>query len=703
MYYPIPDGSYVDVKDNAFGFVYRCYTPPIGYGINSMTGELQKTDVFMRSDIPTEQYWERVQLPSDYKIKRKKEQERQKIDKEYVDPYLEDFRVKDWNRRLCGCWFWRYNPYKQESECIYITGQHFLYVNWWIYQGKLMDYREPDLETFYVALYCQEDPYCLGLNELTQRKSGKTGRSGCVGYERTSRLANHHCGIQSKSDEDGFKMFKKAFVHPWRKLPHFYRPIYDLMKGDDPNELRFFATSRRGIQAQEEEAEEALESFIDFGTSEAGFYDGPQLETYISDETGKTRKEVSVKERARVTREASEVSGEIIGFHWSTTTVEVEDGEEENVEFQELTNQSNPLSRDENGMTTSGYYTFFQPCYKYMYFDKYGFPDEEKAKVFVLNRRKKLEEEGDLRGLSSYKRKKPMTFKEAFSVDGLNSLFNPELLQDRLDDLSWGEAHTEFGDLVWENGIEFFIEKEYSNGHKEIVPNKLNWVPNPKGDYEKPKGWFPRDANSVYYNNGKFLPNNNFAMRVGCDPFKYDKTKDKRRSNCAALAYQMTDDLFPDDIYNETFTLLYLKRPESKRLANEAVMKMAWWCGCQVLFERNVNHWKDDFATWNCEGFLMWMPGEVEPGIMTDGGGKTTQTICNYTESYINQFHKRVYFKKLLAKDTGWLGFKVEDTQKFDAPMGAGITLIAVKGKKYLRQKENEKNIESLMPYKQAI
>ena len=39
-----------------------------------------------------------------------------------------------------------------------------------------------------------------------------------------------------------------------------------------------------------------------------------------------------------------------------------------------------------------------------------------------------------------------------------------------------------------------------------------------------------------------------------------------------------------------------------------------------------------------------------------------------------------MYFKSLLRKETGWLGFKVEDTERFDEPMAAGVTLIAVKG-----------------------
>src|ERR1700677_2436784 len=151
------------------------------------------------------------------------------------------------------------------------------------------------------------------------------------------------------------------------------------------------------------------------------------------------------------------------------------------------------------------------------------------------------------------------------------------------------------------------------------------------------------------------------------------------------------------------FTLRYVYRTETTRESNEDILKMVWWCGCQVLFERNVNHWKDYFKEMNCEGFLMYLPGEEEPGVYTDGKGTVIQLICNYTSAYINEFVKKVLFKTLLKKETGWLGFKVEDTQKFDEPMGAGVTLIAVKGKRYTRSYDQTQNIEDIMPLNHAI
>lgn len=706
MFYPVEGGSVYEVEDNAFGFVYKCQLPPAGYGVNSITGELQETDIIKRSDIPENQFWERYQLPKDWKDKTKREKEIRKINKDYFDPTLEEIRVREWKRRLCGVWFYNYNPFKKESELLYMTGTHYLYCTYWIFQGKYMDFRITDMEVFYILKYCETDPDCLGLNFLTRRKLGKTAISGVWAYDRTSkRPTNQHCGIQSKDDDGAEEVMKKAIIQPWKKLPDFFRPVYDLMKGDDPNELRFFNTSRRGsVAEQEREEEDALESWIDYGPATEGYYDGPELDTYISDEAGKVEKKISIKTRQDVVRYCSEIEGRMKGKQLYTTTVEADETTADEHEFQELVYDSNPLKRNENNRTITGLYTYFLPAHKAYHFDNvYGYPNVESAVNYLMNMRNSLQEQGKLRALASAKRKNPMTLKEAFSVDGEHSLYNPLVLQEQLDKISWGDKVTEIGNLVWKDGYEFERPIKDENGEiKGYEINEIIWEPNPNGRWEKIKGWWPVEPNKVIKKNEHFIPNNNKVNAIGCDPFKYDKTKDKRRSNCAAFNYQIKDSLFESQ-YDDTFTLKYSYRPESTRIANSDILKMAWLCGCKVLFERNVNHWKRDFQDWNCGGFLTYMPGEDEPGIVTDGAGKVTQHICNYTESYINEHIQNVYFRSLIQKEAGWLGFKVDDTQKFDEPMAAGFTLIAVKGKRSIRNIETQRSIEDILPYRQAI
>jgi hypothetical protein len=707
MFLPTKNSTVYNIPDNAFGFVYKCQVPQIGYGVNSITGELEETDIIKRSDIPEEQFWDRYQLPKDFKARCKIEKAKKQFNKDYVDIQLEEIRAREWKRRLCGVWFWNYNPFKKESELLYITGTHYLYCTFWIFQGKYMDFRITDMEVWYVLKYCEEDPDSLGLNFLTRRKLGKTAISGCWAYDRTSkRPTNQHCGIQSKDDPGAEEVMKKAIVLPWKKLPEFFRPTYDTMKGDDPNELRFFHTSRRGSTALEDrdDDDEALESWIDYGPATEGYYDGPELDTYISDEAGKVEKKISIKTRQDTVRYCSEIEGRMKGKQLYTTTVESDESTADEHEFQELVYDSNPLKRNDNNRTNTGLYTYFLPAHKAYHFDNiYGHPNVETAVKSLLNTRNSLQEQGKLRALSSAKRKNPMTLQEAFSIDGANAIFNPILIEEQIDKILLNEKRTEFGNLEWRDGYEFERPVVGVNGKTTYVVNDIVWIPSLKGKWEKVIGWFPKEPNNITKMNNNYIPNADYTNAIGCDPFKYDKTKDKRRSNAAAFCYQIKDDLFPNE-FDDMFTLRYSERPESTRLANYDILKMAWFCSCKVLFERNVNHWKNDFKDWNCGAFLTYLQGEQEPGIVTDGAGKVVQHICNYTESHINSHISRVYFSTLLRKDTGWLGFKVDDTQKFDEPMAAGFTLIAVKGKFNLSKiKKQDISVESLMPYHKAV
>ena len=716
MFKSVEGGSIYEVPDNAFGYVFKCNLPPIGYGVNSINGELEEVGVIKRSEIPEHQFWDRFKLPDDWKKRVRAEKEQKKFNKDYVDPYLENIRAIEWRRRLCGIWVWIYNPFKKESELHYMTGTHYLYCTYWIFQGRYLDFRTTDKEVWYVIKYMETDPDCLGLNFLTRRKLGKTAMSGCWAYDRTSkRPTNQHCGIQSKDDDGAEELMKKAIVQPWKKLPEFFRPTYDTMKGDDPNELRFFHTSRRGSTTEEErdDDDDALESWIDYGPATEGYYDGPELDTYISDEAGKVEKKISIKTRQDTVRYCSEIEGSYIrpdnrNFQRKqlyTSTVESDETTADEHEFRELVYDSNPLKRNENNRTITGMYTYFLPAHKAYHFDEiYGYPNEETAYVSLMNTRNNLLSQGKLRALSSAKRKNPMTLQEAFSVDGEHAIYNSLLLEEQIDKVMLNDKVTEMGDLVWRDGYEFERPVTDDNGKVDWVINDIQWVANHKGRFEKVKGWMPKRTNNVIKRNGYYLPNGDSDFGIGCDPFKYDKTKDKRRSNCAAFGYQIGDELFPDK-FDGMFVIRYSERPESTRLANNDILKLAWFMGSKVLFERNVNHWKNDFKDWNCAGFLTYLPGEDEPGIITDGAGKIVQHICNYTEALINESVHKVYFLTLLRKETGWLGFKVEDTQKFDEPMAAGFTLIAVKGKlKMAKFKTEAPSIESFLPYyQQAI
>ena len=67
MFYPVEGGSVIEINDNAFGFVYKCHVPPIGYGVNAITGKLESVGMPEENPVPEENYFGRYYLPKDWK------------------------------------------------------------------------------------------------------------------------------------------------------------------------------------------------------------------------------------------------------------------------------------------------------------------------------------------------------------------------------------------------------------------------------------------------------------------------------------------------------------------------------------------------------------------------------------------------------------------------------------------------------------
>lgn len=650
MYYPVKDGSEELIQE------YACQLPPVGYGKNRLTGELEYIGTVKSSQKASEQKWKRIELPRDWDKRRALEQKMQETDPEYYDPNLEKVREQHWQYRLCGVWIW------VNGKCVYLTGQYYFYLNWCQLDIGHPYYRDTDRKFYYVWEYCCEDPRCAGLADIERRRMGKTYKSGSILLDRTSLSKNHHAGIQSKTSPDAKQIFQKTVVSFFKKIPDFFRPVYDTSKGITPTtEMRFFQTSRRGRFADSQIGTKELESWIDFGSSETFYYDGAKLNSYVMDEFGKSL-ECNVWDRWNVVRFCMDQDGDWIGKALLTTTIEeMENGGENG---KKIWDNSDPGDRNANGRTKSGLYRFFLPAYETTFFDEYGMPQTEKAKTHYLNERAGLA--NDPRSLSSQIRKNPFTITEAFRIDGNRCLFDAMKLNLQLDSISWKQNLTETGVFEWENGVAFskVVWRKRANGRFRIA-----WL------FENDE-----EANRVVKRHEKYYPNNYFNFCIGCDPFKYDAVKDERRSDCAAYVIKRANLLRPEDPYNDCFVVEYKYRAQTTGQQYEDLLKMAWYFGCQILFERNVDNWKDWFFSRNCEGFLMKLPGEDEFGIYSDGAKTVHQLLCDYTETYINGYVERVYFPNLL---TDWLEFDIGKTAAYDCTMAAGYTLIALREKLY--------------------
>lgn len=417
MYEKIEKGSTIHIQG------LDCNLPPEGYVFNILTKQVEYRGIYERSDIKSEQYWKRIPLPSWYSdtMKEWDEYDKKKKDDapEFYNEKLEDFKKQEWDRRLNGFWF------MNNGVPTYLTGMHYLYLQWWSIDIGYPKFRIPDLEKFYFMEYCIQDPLCMGMLEVTKRRFGKSFVAGLFVTEYTTRTKMTNGGIQSKTGSDAKKFFAKTVVNPFRRLPKFFRPEYDMSLGVNPkSEMRFQKTNVRGKKAEENVDKDELGSVIDHQSADTVAYDGQKLHRYVADECGKTT-EVNVYDRHEVVRYCLlDDEGKIIGKALYTTTVEKLTSEKDGVQdaFKLLWEESNQEKRQDNGTTSSGLYRFFMSAKRTRNFDDFGFPDEDKTLEQILADRETVK--NNPRALSARIRKEPLTIDEAFSTDADGCIFN---------------------------------------------------------------------------------------------------------------------------------------------------------------------------------------------------------------------------------------------------------------------------------------
>lgn len=665
------------------------------------------------SNNPKEQYWKRKELPNYFN-----QVEYDKEGNAILNAQQREYATLEVDR--CNNGFWFYN----NGVKTYITGKNYFYLQWWKLEDDVYpDYRDTDRRYFLYLNHWENISWCLGVIRGKKRREGATSQATSNLIYECIFFKNSICGLVSKSNVDGRTAFTNMVAFGYRQLPVFLKPK-QLNNKDSVTELVFAhkASNVKDGKGTVIDNDTGHRSKVDYRAGSINAYDSGRLSRGCFDEGGKWDSETPFSKFIAIVSKTMVKGAKRVGFMECPSTVN-EMTKSGGAEYKKVWDSADQFKEPR---TKNRLVRYFTPAYDgYVGFiDKYGMsvidaPDEETykflcdnyigagdlteddirlgAKEYLIQKRSTLEGTE----LEEETRMNPFDEREMFLSSLIGCLYNSFKLNEQIEWLEWNDK-TERGNLIWDNGDEFFTIKEHDNGVKELKINKLEWVASKNGKYEKVIGWMPKNANDVFEKNGSFFPNSTYSVRIGADPFKYDKTKDNRKSNCAAYVYQMPDLLDESYEFSDIFVMRYVDRPSTTDLANDYVLRMAWFCGCQVLFERNVNHWKSFFTQKKCSGFLMWLTGEVEPGIYTDGQGNVVQTICDYTEAYIEKNCNKVYFKELMSDKSGWLGFEVENTRKYDDAMAAGFAFIASKLKRYAKA-ENIKSIESIMPFRKAV
>lgn len=629
----------------------ECWIPPVGFGVDKITGELIEIGVYSRSPKKAEQRWERILLPADYEKKRQREKKLQAQDEEYFDHELEAVRERHWTYRRCGFWF------MNNGVPTYITGTHWFYLNWCVTNIGYMDYRNTDRKIFYALRSIEEDPRAGGLVYVSRRRGGKTYMAAAWELDRTSMALDKVAGIQSKTDEDAQRIFK-VIVNYFVNLPHFFQPVYDTSQGLRPKkELRFFKPTVKGKNAEDMLKGQELRSVINFGSSESFHYDGNALYAYTLDEFGKPQRP-NVWDTWNIVRYCMDQDGRWVGKAFVTSTIE--DMKTTGKGPKDIWMNSNQNERDANGRTTSGMYRLFFGAHESTFFDEYGNEDSVRGIEYYTNMRKGFAH--DTRQLASIIRKNPFTIEEAFRVDGDDCIYDAMLLNERLDKISWNENITERGNFAWENG-----ERD----------TKVVWQPSQNGHWRV--CWLPKDeneTNKVIKRGDSVSPNNTHNFVMGVDPFDHKITEDGRMSKGAGIVLRKRTPVNEHDPYSRAFVAYYCHRPDLPSIYYEQMLMAAVYFGCEILYENNKAGIMDYFEQRGYANFMMWLPDRMKPGIAASDVSK--QFGAELTDTYIKQDIDKVYFKDLI-KD--WLEFKVDNSTAYDLAMSALWCLVGESAK----------------------
>jgi hypothetical protein len=642
-------------------------------------------DATKRSSKKEEQYWEQILYP--------KELERIKsvFDwNKYPEKFKEnwyDFIDNEFKRRDEGFSF--YN----NGVPTYITGTHYMYLQWSKIDVGAADFRESNRLFFIFWEACKADNRCYGMCYLKNRRSGFSFMSSSELVNLATISSDARYGILSKSGDDAKKMFTDKVVPISINYPFFFKPIQDGM--DRPKtELAYRVPAskltRKKLDTQETLEElEGLDTSIDWKNTGDNSYDGEKLRLLVHDESGKWEKPNNILNNWRVTKTCVRLGSRIVGKCMMGSTSNALDKGGEN--FKKLYYSSDVTKRNLNGQTSSGLYSLFIPMeWNYEGFiDKYGMPVFVAPEKPVLGPDNMYIEHGviehwqnevdglknDQDGLNEYYRQFPRTEQHAFRDEAKQSLFNLTKIYEQIDyneDIKNTNVLTR-GSFQWENGI---------------IDTRVLFVPNKDGRFLI--SWVPPNnlQNRVIINNGMKYPGNEHCGAFGCDSYDISGTVDESRGSKGAL-HGLTK-FSMEDVPPNHFFLEYVARPQTAEIFFEDVLMALVFYGMPILAENNKPRLLYYLKRRGYRGYSMnrpdkvWnklSPAEKEIGGIPSASQDILQAHAAAIESYIDKNvgllstgYGDMYFQKTL---NDWSRFNIANRTKHDATISSGLAIMA--------------------------
>ncbi len=582
-------------KDGTLGEVIQIQNLTIG-----LPAEPEK--VYKRSNKRAEQKWEKLNYPKEL-LKIKSVFDWEKYPNAFKEKWY-DYIDEEFTRREKGFWF------KNKGAANYITGTHYMFLQWSKIDVGAADYRESNRLFFIFWEACKADVRCYGMCYLKNRRSGFSFMASGETVNQATISTDSRFGILSKSGPDAKKMFTDKVVPISVNYPFFFKPIQDGM--DRPKtELAYRVPAskftRKKLDTNEKLQEiTGLDTTIDWKNTGDNSYDGEKLKLLVHDESGKWERPTNILNNWRVTKTCLRLGSKIIGKCMMGSTSNALDKGGEN--FKKLYYDSDATKRNANGQTRSGLYSLFIPMeWNYEgYIDSYGFPVFETPKKPTegpdgsLIRQGVIEYwtneveglKGDQDGLNEYYRQFPRTEQHAFRDEAKQSLFNLTKIYEQIDyneDLRNTSIITT-GSFMWENGIK---------------DTKVIFVPNKNGRFNV--SWVPpvQMQNRVITKGNTKYPGNEHCGAFGCDSYDISGTVDKRGSNGALHGLTKFS---MEDVPPNRFFLEYIARPQTAEIFFEDVLMACIFYGMPLLAENNKPRLLYHFKRRGYRGFSMNRP-----------------------------------------------------------------------------------------------
>ena len=661
------------------------------YEIQNLTIALPLEDnTFKRSKSTKEQYWEVFEKRKE--LKNIKTIFDWKTYPETFKQKLHDYIDEEFKRRDEGFWF--YN----KGLPTYITGTHYMYLQWSKIDVGQPDFREANRLFFIFWEACKSDTRCYGMAYLKNRRSGFSFMASGETVNMATISSDARFGVLSKSGADAKKMFTDKIVPISVNYPFFFKPIQDGM--DRPKtELAYRVPAskftRKKLEANERlEEMVGLDTTIDWKNTGDNSYDGEKLMLLVHDEAGKWEKPENILNNWRVTKTTLRLGSRVIGKCMMGSTSNALDKGGRN--YKKLYDDSNVTKRNRNGQTSSGLYSLFIPMeWNYEgYIDTHGYPvfetpksavdgiDGQAIEIGVIehweNEVDGLKDDPD--ALNELYRQFPRTEKHAFRDETKQSLFNLTKIYEQIDyneDLKHSGVITQ-GNFQWQDGVQDTMVM--------FVPSKqgrffVSWVPN------------INQQNRILIKNGRKYPGNDHMGAFGCDSYDISGTVDGRGSK--GSLHGLTKFSMEDAPANLIF-LEYISRPQTAEMFFEDVLMACVFYGMPILAENNKPRLLYHFKRRGYRGFSMNRPDktmhklsvtEKEIGGIPNSSQDIKQAHAAAIEAYIENFvgynneqYGTMYFQRTLED---WAAFNINDRTKHDASISSGLAIMACNKNKY--------------------